>query len=102
MEIMKEYSVTQILPDDRQRVLCFGYLTHCCVIDMDKEPDWHEVTFRFDISFYKLKHNVPEDPEESILETCGITENWYVGEESLDGHVLGVTKWKFLEKQKSV
>jgi len=96
---MSEYSVLQSLPDHGVKCLCFGHKTYCCKDDMDKEPDWHEVTFSFGVSRYKLKENIPEDPEESILEFCHIVELWNIGPEFHDGKVIGVTKWKLLRMQ---
>ncbi len=98
---MTEYSVTERLPDNGSRVLCFGHLTYCCTIDMDEEPDWHEVTFRLDVTYYELKKSVPQNPEESILESFEVLETWFIGEESLDGHILGVTKWKKIEPKET-
>lgn len=93
----KEYSVTQRLPDDGQRVICFGHHTYCCSEDMDEEPAWHEVTFSFCVTAYKLKKEIPQDPEETILEYIKVVENWDCGPEFSDGHVIGVTKWKRIE-----
>lgn len=91
------YSVTECLPDDGTRCLCFGHETFCCQLDMEKEPQWHEVTFRFDFSEYKLKKTVPEDPEESILEYYHARESWNLGEpDEMPSRVIGVTKWKNL------
>jgi len=92
--MIEEYSVTQRLPDDGQRVLCFGYHTHFCKEDMDEEPDWHEVNFTFEIGSYKLKKEIPEDPEESILEYYQMYEHWKCGDDFSDGFVIGVRKWK--------
>lgn len=89
-----EISVTDRLPDNGRRVLCFGHMTYCCELDMVQNPEWHEVTFNFDISSYRLKKTVPDDPEESILQEYKMKENWKCGSESIDGHVLKVTKWK--------
>jgi hypothetical protein len=93
---MEEYNVTQWLPDHGKRVLCLGHHTHCCKEDMDEEADWHEVTFTFEISSYKLKKEVPQDPEESILEYYKMFEHWRCGEDFCDGFVIGVTKWKVI------
>ena len=64
---------------------------------MDEVPLWHEVTFKFKISMYKLKKEIPHDPEESILEKYEIREMWdaecYEGPE----YVIGVTKWKYID-----
>lgn len=78
--------------------MCFGHHTLCCSIDMDKEPAWHEVTFKFQPSSYKIKQTFPKDLEDSILEYCNATEHWNCGEEFEDGFVIGVTKWKKLEQ----
>ena len=96
MEKDKEYLVTQCLPDENQEVLCFGHYTDCCKEDMDKEPSWHRVIFKFEISEYKLKEKLPIDPEESLLEYYRVVENWEKcpSGTSEDGHVIGVTKWK--------
>lgn len=61
---------------------------------MDEEPDWHEVAFSFIISVYRLKKEIPKDPEETILEYATVEEMWECGPEFPDGHVIGVTKWK--------
>lgn len=93
---MKEYSVLQRLPDDREKCLCFGHKTFCCKEDMEKEPEWHRVVFRFLVSSYCLKKEFPKDIEESILERCEVVEEWEcVGDEPKE-HVIGVTKWKKL------
>lgn len=89
-----EYNVNQRIPQDGERVLCYGNFTYCCSEDMEKEKDWHEATFRLIISLYKLKSKIPKDPEESILEEYKIVECWECGEEFTDGRVIGVTKWK--------
>lgn len=94
---MKEYSVLHALPNNWQRVMCFGHKTYCCCQDMDKEPDWHEVIFRFVVCEYKLKEAIPEDPEETILQYIKVVEGWDCGPEFLDGQVIGVTKWKKIE-----
>ena len=92
----KEWCVTKCLPDDGEKVLCFGHETYCCSEDMEDQPEWHEVTFRFMISMYKLKSQIPADPEETILEKYEIREVWEMGCDPGDGHVIGVTKWKDL------
>lgn len=91
---MKTYSVLQCLPDDGQRCLCFGHHTYCCVEDMDEEAAWHEVTFKFEVSSYLLKKELPTDPEESVLQEITIEEYWESGPEFTDGHVIGVTEWR--------
>lgn len=91
-------STLKRLPDHEQKCLCFGHKTFCCKEDMDDEPNWHEVTFKFHIASYKLKHEFPEDLEASILEKCSIYELWEIGEDPHEGHVIGVTKWKYLPK----
>lgn len=95
---IKEYSVTERLPNNGQRVLCFGNKTFCCEEDMEKEKDWHEVTFKFNISSYRLKKEIPESPEETILDCYEVYEGWIVQEEEYgaEEHVIGVTKWKKL------
>lgn len=90
----EEICVTQALPNHGQVVMCYGNKTFCCKEDMD-EPDWHHVRFEFIISAFKLKKNLPSDPEESILEYCKCIENWAIHPENdLNEHVIGVTKWK--------
>ncbi len=89
-----EYLVTQRLPDNGQRVMCFGHKTYCCKEDMQEIPDWYEVVFCFTIGSYKIKNIVPVDPEESILQNYTCIESWELGPEFMDGHVIGVTKWK--------
>lgn len=95
-----EYSVLQRLPDDRQRVKCFGHKTFCCKEDMDDEPAWHEVVFQFDISSYRLKKEMPEDVEESVIQEISVVESWDLDEGDFDGHVIGVTKWKRIKEDK--
>ena len=87
----REYSTLQSLPNNGEKCLCFGHKTICCKLDMDLEPDWHEVTFKFVLSSYKLKDKFPEDIEDSILEFCHFVEMWRVDNEY---QVIGVTKWK--------
>lgn len=60
---------------------------------MQKEADWHLVKFSIEVNTFKLKAVVPEDPEESIMESYTAVECWELVSEW--GHVLGVTKWKF-------
>lgn len=95
-ELMDEivYNVTQCLPDHGKRVMCFGHATFCCKEDMDEEAAWHEVTFTFDVGSYKLKKEIPLDPEESILQEYIIDEEWKIGPDFTDGQVIGVSKWK--------
>ena len=90
------FKVTQSLPDEGKRVLCYGYHTHCCTEDMDETRQWHEVTFSFEVSEYKLKKEIPLDLEESILEFIKVYEHWRCGEEFQDGFVIGVTEWKHI------
>lgn len=92
--IQYEISVLQRLPNQLQKVLCFGHLTVCCEQDMEKERDWHEVTFKFLVSSYRVKDNIPSNPMESLLCAYSVIEQWQVGEGYLDGFVVGVTKWK--------
>lgn len=90
----KIYSVLERLPDDGQRVMCFGHKTYCCAQDMDNQPDWHEVTFSFDVSSYKLMKYFPLNIENSVLQEYEVKEHWEIGSEFEDGYVIGVTKWK--------
>jgi hypothetical protein len=90
----KEYYVNQALPNNGQKVLCFGHHTHCCKEDMDEQPAWHEATFQFIVGEYRLKKEIPADPEESILDYYKISEDWSCGPEFTDGFVIGVIKWK--------
>lgn len=92
-----EYSVLQRLPDNGQKVQCYGHSTYCCVEDMEELPDWHDVTFQFVFSSYKLKDRIPNDPEETILEFINHVEYWRIGDKveyGLEDHVIGVTKWR--------
>lgn len=94
---MKEYSVLQKLPNNGQKVQCFGHSTYCCFEDMDEEADWHDVTFEFVLLSYKLKDRIPDDPEESVLELIDHAEYWRIGDEveyGVEEHVIGVTKWR--------
>ncbi len=86
------YSVTQWLPKNEEMVLCFGHLTYCCIEDMEKDPAWHEVIFRLKVTSYKLKTEIPLDPEASILERYTVAESWDIDDEG--EQVIGVTKWK--------
>ena len=88
------YLVNENLPDNETRVFCFGHKTYCCVLDMEEQPQWHEVTFRFVMSSYKLKKEIPQDPEESILEKYSILEKWDATCGEGPEHIIGVTKWK--------
>lgn len=94
----KEYSITKSLPCHGQRVLCFGHKTHCCEEDMDSDPDWHKVIFKFEVSSYKLKNEISKDWNESIFEDYEVIDTWECGEDCYDGHIIGVTKWKKLNK----
>jgi hypothetical protein len=89
----KIYKVTERLPDQGQKCKCFGYKTLCCQSDMDEIRDWHDVTFNFLISTYKLKNKIPEDPEETILEESSVIEKWECGPNFEDGFIIGVTEW---------
>ena len=91
---MTEYLITQALPDNGKKVLCFGHHTHCCKEDMDKNPAWHEVVFSIRVHTYKIKSVIPDDPEESILEYYKASEHWECSPEFTDGFVIGVTRWK--------
>lgn len=93
--IDREWSVLKVLPSHGDRCLCYGYKTYCCSLDMEDERDWHEVTFSFEMCTYKLKKELPEYPEETVLEYYNAVESWTIGERG-DGHVIGVTKWKHL------
>lgn len=87
-------SVNKILPNNGEQCFCYGYKTYCCKEDMDTEPDWHEVIFKFVICEYKLKNEIPKDPEESILENIIVTEYWELVSNVEQGHVIGVSLWK--------
>lgn len=95
----KEHSVLCALPSPGQRVMCFGYKTFCCKEDMDDKPEWHKVVFSFDVTSYRLKKEMPEDIEDSVIEEIHTVENWDLDEGEFDGHVIGVTKWKRLKKE---
>ncbi len=93
----KVYMVLQRLPNNGQKVLCFGHRTTCCVEDMDEEPDWHEVKFSFRVLSYKLKDKMPQDLEGTVIENINVVERWNCGDgEPGDDHIIGVTKWKKL------
>jgi hypothetical protein len=71
------FSITEMLPDNGERVLCFGHLTFCCKEDMEEIPEWHEVTFscKFDTSTIK----------------------WEVGDyDDMRPRIIYVTQWKYL------
>lgn len=93
------YGVLEKLPSNGQKCLCFGYKTYCCKEDMETERAWHEVTFRLEVSSYKLKSQIPLDVEESILEKHTVGEIWDMGPEFMDGHVLGVVAWKPIQQE---
>lgn len=86
------YKVTQCLPENGERVLAYGYKTYCCECDKEKERSWHEVIFSFRVFSYKLKKEIPEDIEETILEECECDENWDFDNE--ESHLIGVTQWQ--------
>ena len=89
------FDVTKRLPDNRQKVLCFGHKTYCCSDDMDENPDWHEVIFEFVISSYRIKKEIPKNPEESMLEEYTMCEQWNsVDLDEQRYHIIGVKKWK--------
>lgn len=88
-----EIEVTKWLPNNGERVLCFGHKTYCCKEDMDKEPAWHDVVFEISIDSYSLKPTVPDDPEESILKSYNASECWHCFDDKYY-QVIGVTKWK--------
>ena len=95
----QEHSVLKCLPNDGQKCFAFGYKTFCCKEDMDEIPMWHEVTFQFVFSTYKIKKELPEDIEDSILEFCNYLEKWYVNDnEEPRNHLIGVTKWKSINE----
>lgn len=96
------YMVNKCLPENGEKVLCYGYHTYCCKSDMDDEPNWHEVTFKINFSSYKLKKEIPKDPEETIFEYYNVLEEWSCGPEFTDGHVIGVTKWKNIKLNENV
>lgn len=95
-ENQRDYSVTLCLPDNGQRVLAFGYRTFCCDCDKEDERQWHEVVFSFKVSAYKIKKQIPENLEETILEKCECYEHWDFDDEEPFDHLIGVTKWKKL------
>ena len=88
-------SVLKILPCDGERCICYGHKTYCCKEDMDDEPNEHEVIFKFNIG-YKCLQNLPDDPEDSLVEYATISETWdtNITDKYEPGHVIGVTKWK--------
>lgn len=90
----EEHSVLKRLPDNGEKCFCFGHKTYCCVEDMEEMPDWHEVIFKIVISECKIKSKIPEDPEESIFEYAKIKEIWDISDCE---HVIGVTKWRYLQ-----
>lgn len=95
--MIDEYSILKILPDDGEKCLAFGHKTFCCIEDMDEKPDWHEVVFKFVVSSYKIKERLPEDIEDSVLESCKFREIWMVNhDDDLQEHLIGVIKWKKL------
>lgn len=91
------YKVTDILPKNRQKVKCLGHLTYCCKKCMQKEMKLHTVIFNLDLGDVLLKKQVPEDPEESILESYKVTESWQICDDSLGAQVIGVTEWMELD-----
>ena len=96
-----EYSVLQRLPDPNQKVMAFGHRTFCCSCDMEKEPNWHECVFSFQVSSYKLKREIPHDLEDTILERISCYERWELsskGEDQIEDHLIGVTKWKKIQE----
>jgi hypothetical protein len=98
----KIYSVTERLPNNNSEVMCYGHLTFCCKLDMEEVARWHKATFTIATSSYRLKKEVPKDPEESIFEICNVIELWIVKSEDNDDHgfrVLGVSKWHYLEDE---
>jgi hypothetical protein len=96
----KEFSVLERLPNDGENCLAYGYKTFCCQEDMEKNPEWHNVTFQFVFSEYKLKKHIPKNLDESILEFCNYRENWKPNDDDEDfpSHLIGVTKWKKIIK----
>ncbi len=93
----KIYSVLERLPDNGQKCLCFGHKTYCCKEDMEDEPAWHEANFSLEVTSYRLKKEMPEDVEDTVLDEYTVGESWDCGPEFLDGQVIGVTKWKRME-----
>lgn len=99
MKELREYQVTELLPDDNDIVWAFGHKTYCCSLDSEKEPDWYRVKFYFMVCSYRIKEHIPSDPEESILSSYTISEKWDILNEDdehefPDGRVIGVTKWR--------
>lgn len=86
----EEYCVLNRLPNDGQKCWAFGHKTFCCKEDMEEEPAWHEVTFKFVLSEYKIKENFPNDIEESVLQFCNFVERWIVDGDEPHEHVIGV------------
>lgn len=95
---MLEFCVTKLLPEPNQVVLCFGY-SFCPISEcVEKNPEWHKVTFCFEITSYRLKTSIPLDLNESILEeNYGMQEVWKI--KGCSGCVIGVTKWIDLDSE---
>lgn len=85
----KHYSVIEKLPRNGQKCICYGHKTYCCKCDMET-ADWHEVTFEMNITSYRFKKQIPEDKEESVLESYTVSELWLCDDEC---HVIAVTHW---------
>lgn len=96
--IHEECSVNKGLPNDGERVLAYGYRTYCCQFDKEDDREWHEVIFCFRVSSYKIKKDIPEDLEETILEMCECYEHWNFDDKKPFDHLIGVTKWKKLHQ----
>lgn len=92
-----EHSIVTCIPDDGQKVLCFGHKTCCCVEDMEEIPQWHEVIFKMNICEYKLKKEIPIDPEETILDCYSVREIWKVETDGQPEYIIGVTRWKKID-----
>lgn len=68
---------------------------------MDENAEWHKVVFNFIVTSYRLKKDIPKDPEESIMENFTVYECWKPLEnldEDISERIIGVTKWKSLHE----
>ena len=95
---MEEYDVVKRLPNDKQKVLCFGHRTYCCKEDMEKAAAWHVAIFSVIISSFKIRQRPETDIEASLICDAKLLDKWEIeGEdEELRERVIGVTKWKSL------
>jgi len=94
----QEYSSLEGLPENGEKCLCFGYKTFTFTDETDENPDWHEVIFKYHIS-YKLHTEFPEDIQSSLLAYYEVLETWKViVENDRPSHIIGVTKWKRITK----